>query len=254
MGDFYMVQFRYLSFFFLSLFLDNIAVSSDIQDQKLAILISYGLGDNPHNAVTSYKYLYPSCVVACDRNQNDQMLDQVSCVIWTKDSLKSSISDKKSYIDDVHKVVEARLKQQPFIGVGHSRGAEMLLRYVGRHNPAHLKCLILVATPLSVGQAAKQKVFGWFGCDPNISAMQDVIKSIKDKSLPIVLLHQGSDSLVTVQHSRLLYEELKKQGFSNTKLIIMDSGNHNDLIDQKGYRALQQWLKQQSLPYDASCV
>lgn len=248
-----MVQFRHFNRLFFILFLSNLATAQEVQDQKLSILISYGLGDTVQNALYGYRYLYPSAIVAAQRDQDKNIMRNVHSVVWSKDSLKSSISDKKSYIQDLDKTVKNNIKQRSFVGVAHSRGAEMLLRYVGKHNPENLKALILVATPVSVGQCAKQKIFGWISSSHcKISVMTDTIASIKNKALPIILLHQEKDNLVSIENSRLLYKELKKYGFKHVHLIIMKTGNHNDILDYDSYNALQKLYKQYELPFDAS--
>lgn len=204
-------------------------------DQKIYGLFSYGLGDNPANAKKGYFSLMPE---GCDNN---------NCYVptFSKDSLTSSIFQSWSYVNDLSSVWRGSLCNHNFVAIGHSRGAEMLIHFVGEKNPENLKALVLIAPPVSVGAAVKGKIMG----DPVAVPAKTLasIKSIKNKQLPIILLHQKHDTLVTVMHSHCLFKTFKVHGFKNVSLVIMQSGGHNDLLDNVGYKALQQFYKKNGL-------
>ena len=204
-------------------------------DETLYGLFSYGLGDNSVNAKKSYYHLMPE---VCNQN---------NCYVptFSKDSLISSIFQSWSYVNDLSDVWYKLLYNKNFIAIGHSRGAEMLIHFIADCDPDNLKALVLIAAPVSVGFAFKGKIVG----DPVAVPAKTLasIKDIKNKQLPVILLHQQNDKLVTVEHSHCLFKEFKAQGFKNVSLVIMQSGGHNDLLDKKGYQALQQFYKKNGL-------
>ncbi len=77
----------------------------------------------------------------------------------------------------------------------------------------------------------------------------DSIKQIKNKELQILLLHQKNDKLVTLAHFQCLLKAFKNSGFTNISLVIMQTGGHNDIMDNQTYKRLQQFYKKFNLPY-----
>lgn len=200
-------------------------------------LISYGYGDSALNAKNSFVGLSPL-----------KDLSFICCIPFTKDSLLRSIIKETSYTADLNRNNKNVIKDNNFVILGHSRGAEMALHYVGEYNPKKLQAMVLFATPVSVGQVIKNK---FFGQPQKVSKKtQKSISKIKNKSLPIILFHQKNDNVVTHQHSKLIYEFLKKQGFTNVYLVTLNTGNHNDLIDAHGYQVLQSFYKYYNLAHE----
>lgn len=222
-----------ISLLLLSVF--NVAFS--VKQQNLSALFSYGYGDSADNAKKRYLNLLP-------RGFSNMML---YCPTFTKDSLISSIFDVESYTDDLHNARVSGIQQKEFLGVAHSRGAEMLIHYVGQHNPAKIKAVVLVGCPVSVGQAVKNKSY----LAPSIpKKMLKSINKIQNKSLPIIFLYQKQDVLVVPAHTHLLSQAFKEAGFKNIYVVEMSSGGHNYLIDAYGYKVLQSFYKKFDLFLD----
>jgi predicted esterase len=207
--------------------------------QDVYALISYGYGDNFENAQKSYLSLTPC-----------QSSSFLCCEQFTIDSLRSAIFNSMSYVQDLCNTVTKSIGDNVFVGIGHSRGAEMLLHYVGDHNPKNLQALVLFATPVSVGQAVKSKLSG----DPKSvpDKTLESMRKIKNKKLPIILFHQKNDKLISCEHSKLLCKAFKSHGFRNVYLVLMDNGGHNHLIDFAGYEILQTFYKHFNMPYDTT--
>ena len=80
--------------------------------------------------------------------------------------------------------------------------------------------------------------------------IKTAIKGISNKKLPIMLLHQKNDKLISIENGKMIYAELKKQGFANVHFVTLTSGSRNDLCDNQAYDALQAFYAKYLLPYD----
>lgn len=215
----------------------GVIVANTENNDSVAVLASYGLGDTPVNAQNGYRPLAPYGI------------EDIYVPVFSRDSLYSAIFHPSSYVTDLHQVVsDCDLTKKRFVVIGHSRGAEMLIHYVGKHNPEKLQALVLVATPASVGSVVMGKLFQRLKNVP-AKTLQS-IKKIKNKQLPIMLLHQVSDGLVPVAHTQLLYQAFIDHGFENVSVIYMNSGDHNKIVDVAAYKSLQLFYKNNNLPYN----
>lgn len=240
------------AFFLISFF--QISIGSELSN-NLSVLISYGYGDNAFNATQSYRCFYPSLLTLSQKENNKSIYNFVYSPIFIKDSLKKSIFNKNKYISCLDETVKKNITNNPFVAIGHSRGAYMLLNYIACHNPKNLQALILFATPISIGQIAKQKLFFWSSSNNlNASEIEDTIRNIKNKSLPIILFHQKNDSLVTINHSHKICKLLKRSGFNNVYFVEMISGGHNTIFDRNSYDVLQGFYNKYNLPYDSTIL
>jgi predicted alpha/beta hydrolase family esterase len=215
--------------------------ADQVVGQEISALLSYGYGDSPENARRGYSDIIPYGYGA-------------NCYVptFSVDSLYSSMFKHESYVADLQAVFKKSLQNKNFVVIGHSRGAEMLIHFIGQHNPEKLKAVVLMATPVSVGAVAKGKMFGNPKKVPEKTLKS--IKKIKNKNLPIILFHQKNDQLVTFAHAELLLKAFKAQGFKNISLIVLNSGGHNDIMDHDGYKMLQKFYKEFKLPYDAAIL
>jgi|GEM_PF-1403175 len=219
----------------------GVIISNPGNNGSLAVLASYGLGDSPINAQQGYLPLAPHGI------------EDICVPVFSRDSLYSAIFNPSSYVTDLHQVTcDYALTEKSFVAIGHSRGAEMLIHYVGECNPVTLKALVLVATPASVGAVVMEKLLRKLKKLPARTLQS--IKKIKNKQLPIMLLHQLGDSLVPVAHTQALYQAFKDQGFENVSVVYMNSGDHNLIIDVSAYKSLQQFYKNNNLPYNVKAL
>jgi len=219
----------------------GVIISNPENNESVAVLASYGLGDSPVNAKYGYRPLAPHGT------------ENICVPVFSCDSLYSAIFNPNSYVTDLHQVAcDYDFAQKKFVAIGHSRGAEMLIHYVGQCNPATLQALVLVATPASVGAVVMEKLLRKLKKVPARTLQS--IKKIKNKQLPIMLLHQEQDSLVPVSHTQALYQAFKDQGFENVSVLYMKSGDHNLIVDLVAYKALQQFYKNNNLPYNATAL
>lgn len=206
-------------------------------ENKCYTLISYGYKNSAEKAKREWKNLTP-----------EKKQEFIGCDTYTKASLYSSIFHRKIFVQDLRNIYKTNIGNGDFIILGHSRGSEMALHYTGKYNPQNLKALVLFASPISVAEAIKSKIFGM----PNkISGKiaQSIVK-IKNKSLPIILFHQINDKLVSYQHSEMLAQFLRNNGFKEVYLVKLTTGAHKDLIDTFGYTVLQSFYKHYKLSHD----
>lgn len=212
-------------------------ISQPIQanESELYGLFSYGLGDNPANAKNNFFQLMP------------EQCKLYNCFVptFSQDSLKSSIFNSDSYVLDLIQIYQQSLINKNFIAIGHSRGAEMLIHFVASCNPATLQALILLAAPVSVGSVVKGKFTGSPSSVPKKTL--DSIKKIKNKSLPIILFHQQNDTVVTIAHSQCLLKAFYDYGFTNVFLCVMNSGGHNNIMDNDAFKTLRKFYQNNNL-------
>lgn len=157
---------------------------------------------------------------------------------------------------------------------GCSRGAAAIINYLAEHNPSNLKAIVLDATPADIPETIAITL-AQFGINPTkaldifckiFPAYQKdsippihAIKNIKNKNLPILLIHSRTDQRVHVQNSYKLYQEFKAQGFLNVHLVVLPDGQHsfalqNDLVKPLYLKSVNQFYKKYNLPYDLNWI
>ena len=155
---------------------------------------------------------------------------------------------------------------------GCSRGAAAIVNYVAQHNPDNLKALVLDATPADI-PANIRMTLASLGINPNHANSMfkimfpaypadavppiQAIKQIKNKQLPILLIHSQTDQRVDHINSYKLYLEFIRQGFSNVHLAIMPSGRHSFLLQDETIKPMylqvvHSFYKKYDVPYDAT--
>ncbi|MBP9764740.1 prolyl oligopeptidase family serine peptidase [Candidatus Babeliales bacterium] len=180
--------------------------------------------------------------------------------------------------DDLQ-ALDNSIKAQPthttLIGYGTSRGAATWLTYTAIHNPENLHALVLDACPCSMPDAIKPIItqygihetwapaifkilFPQYKPDQAITPLQ-AIALIKNKNLPILLLHSKTDTTVPYAHSVALYLELKKHGFHNIHMVSMPHGRHsfllqNSEIKTRYLQAVHSFYKKYNLPYNEQLI
>jgi predicted esterase len=210
------------------------------------ILVAHGFGDIASNAVEWLKQMYP-------RNIRFESFCQSS----SKSIVPVEFEDRGNILnshlgqgEDIKKLqsaVDNKLKNIPFIGIGHSRGGAALISYVGQHNPENMKALVIRGTPSSLPDVGSDKIGGWIGSEIlakivlkcisfyplNDLTPKQAISKIKNKEMLVVIMHSKNDSLVDNYHGRVLYDEFKSNGFNNLYWIEMDNHDHNDCLSEK---------------------
>jgi len=157
-----------------------------------------------------------------------------------------------------------------FILYGCSRGAATVINYMAKHNPENVQALVLDACPASMHEAIQPTLIK-FGINPsrahaifstlfpkypkrNPINPFNSIKDIKNKNLPILLIHSADDSVVPYEHSLMLYREFIDQGFTNVHILTIASGRHSYLLQNKQVKpqylqAVHSFYKKYNMPY-----
>jgi len=170
----------------------------------------------------------------------------------------------------IHKTVSSFSFDVPIILYGCSRGASALINYLAIYNPTNVKALILDAAiadfpellelplaKLGISQSWSKSFFSFLFPQYLIDSVAPikVISFIKNKKLPILLIHSKNDILVPYFHSLKLYFEFKSQGFSNVFISIMPYGRHsfllqNNLIKNLYLQSVHSFYKGYGIPYN----
>ena len=133
-----------------------------------------------------------------------------------------------------HEMVQHKTQNKPLILAGHSRGGAAGISYTAQQNPENLKALVTFGAPCSMpqvvadwfGNATGSETFGKyflatiFNYQKNNPTPLEAIKDIKNKDLPVILVHADGDKIVKQDHGKQLYDEFKiwyVDTFSNHK-------------------------------------
>ena len=172
--------------------------------------------------------------------------------------------------------------------VGVSRGASVLVNFMGIYNASNVAALIL-ESPFDCVESivlalTHEKRLSWIPgikknglsimsfifCKYNPKGIRpiDLAAHIK-QDLPILIICSGTDILVPVWSSINIYKILRESGHYNTYLLILPEGVHAKLINDTKYGSLYQKvthafykkfqlphdpaLAQQGIPYLANC-
>jgi len=177
---------------------------------------------------------------------------------------KNDIEAIKATIDSINSKDQITL-------YGCSRGAATLITYLGMHNPENIAALVLDACPADIAATIKMPL-AKMGINPEcynaifsylfpqydpISAIPPIhaIKSIKNKNLPILLIHSIEDTMVHPSNSYFLYNAFINAGFTNVHLYLLPHGKHsfllqNDRVSDMYMTAVHSFYKKYNLPYN----
>lgn len=155
---------------------------------------------------------------------------------------------------------------EPFLLFGSCKGAATIINYIANYNPSSLQAVILEA-PFSdalthsynffyaKGFSQKETDFifkRFFSHYPkNPIPPIDAIQYIKNKSLPILIIHSKNDHESSITHSYMLYKMFKEHEFSHVYLAILE-GTHGHLITENNTEyltAIHTFYKHHNLPY-----
>jgi hypothetical protein len=145
-----------------------------------------------------------------------------------------------------------------------------MINYLAEYNPTQIKALILDETPADM-PATLIKSLAKLGINPKYALSiftkifpaypktsltpLEAIKNIKNKNLPIFIIHSFTDSMVPYQQSCMLYQKFKKEGFTNVHLTILPKGQHSFLlqdvqISSMYLDAINDFYQKYDLPYN----
>lgn len=164
-------------------------------------------------------------------------------------------------------VIFKQIPQKRFVAYGMCRGGSALIHTIAKHNPEHLKALVIEAAyasypklfygllssyGLSTKYAESFAKFLFPAYQARSLSCQKLIPLIKNKDLPILILHSKDDAVIPFAHSLMLYKAFKENGFKNVYLVELQ-GKHAYGIrdDQKAYlTAVHSFYQKHDLPYE----
>ena len=177
---------------------------------------------------------------------------------------------QRADITAIYKTMAKLPANQSVVLYGCSRGSATIINYLAKYNPKNVSALVLDACPASMHDTIAPKLVK-LGIHPtnslsifttlfpaypanSITPIQ-AIKNIKDKNLPILLIHSKDDASVPFEHSLMLYKEFKDQGFANVHLVSIFKGKHSFLLQNEAVKplylkAVHTFYKKYDLPYD----
>jgi pimeloyl-ACP methyl ester carboxylesterase len=157
----------------------------------------------------------------------------------------------------------------PVVGIGVSKGASTWINAAAHpENTTKIKALVL-ESPFFDASDVLHKLFflnyipggtyitnklskGFLGYYQP-SGIQPIhsIKKISNKQLPILLIHSQEDSIVPVEHARVLYNAFTENGFKHVHLIETKKGAHANLAYKIAIqRAVNAFYKRYNIYHD----
>lgn len=241
-------------------------------------IYSHGIVDGPHqiNRFDQAIETDNTTAVAFDdtNSETGYGINRIISEISTR--LGKPVNRSKMYmgqaqdIQTIHQAVQKVPADNETILYGCSRGAATLINYMAQHNPQQVKAMVLDATPSNMPQATHtalaklglhqswdkslfRTIFPAYPCDA--TAPVDAIQNIKNKALPILLIHSQQDSKVPFVNSLQLYREFKQQGFKYVHLAAIPTGRHSfllqdDTVKDRYLQAVHSFYKAYNLPHN----
>ncbi len=155
---------------------------------------------------------------------------------------------------------------------GCSRGAATCVNTISIHNPCNIAALVLDACPTSMPETLDPKLCN-LGIHPSYNNQiftrlfpayitDDItplkaICAIKNKQLPILIVHAKNDTVVPYAHAMQLYITFKAHGFEHVYLASILEGKHAFLLQDPQAKtaylqAIHTFYKIHHLPFDAT--
>lgn len=235
--------------------------------QNIEFLFAHGLGENEHQ-IKDYKEIIPTCFTGYAFNGPDAYKKSLYPKI-TK-APPTAFGQEKD-IEVITKGIKALNKK--VVGLGVSKGASTWINAAAvEENIDNIHALVLESPYYNVNKIIHKfwyadyanylpkgkelvnalvkkilKYYDPYGIQPIYS-----IKDIKNKDLPIFLIHSQQDQLIPINHSRRLYIEFLRQSFKNVYLIECPTGRHANVLTQDNThcfkRALNSFYKKFNIP------
>lgn len=267
---------RYYTLFLL--LISAIAIPST--EKQAHTLFFHGMFDTPQNQIKRFNEAIAtdSEAIKFEDAQKDPSWNPLNLIMYlaVKKIKNCEISRSHMHLGQendilqVKQAVEAQPSDQPLILFGCSRGAATVLTAMGTYNFPQVKALVLDAAPAVMHETLYPKlrklgiqlryahgifrtIFPNYPKNP-LTAL-GAIKDIKNKELPILILHSMEDVTVPYEHALKLYQECKKQGFVNVHLVMLPKGKHAYLLQnlevkEQYLRSVHSFYKTYRLPYN----
>jgi len=152
-----------------------------------------------------------------------------------------NIASKNEYIDKL----AALVLESPFADIN-----EIICRFKFVDYLNYIPCGYLIT------QSYAKKILKYydpFGMQPLTS-----IQKIKNKELPIFLIHSKADKLIPINHSRKLYKEFLKNGFKNVYLVETEHAKHANVLTQDTEnlfkKTIHSFYKKFNFPYNQELI
>jgi predicted esterase len=178
---------------------------------------------------------------------------------------------QKNDINVIQSTIDKIKANYNIILYGCSRGAATAVTYLGVHNPNNIAALVLDACPANIPDNIQMKlaqsginpfysnaifsyIFPQYDIASAIPPLQ-AIQNIKNKKLPILLIHSLEDKNVHYTNSLKLYTAFVNAGFTNVHLCLLKQGKHSFLLQDDRianiYTAtVHSFYKKYNLPYN----
>ncbi len=158
-------------------------------------------------------------------------------------------------------------QNDPYILYGFSRGGAVAVSAAAASGPL-LQALVIEGAPYDISRIAyvakchlgipfnHKYLFSFMFplYDPLHEINAQAIKNIKNKALPIFILHSIPDSAVAISEALRYYAHFKHEGCENVYLIRLPEGRHGKVITNPNMaplylEALHSFYKAHNLPY-----
>ena len=213
-------------------------------------LFCHGIVDN-HSQIDRYINLiqqpclsfdFPDAQFPTDWSLNNFIFQ--SCALFGKKpvNLEKMHMGHGPDIETLHSQID---KEKSYILFGLSRGGATAISYLAQYNPSNIQALIIDAAPADVVACVEDFQYGIgykfaqdrptqeaffhaiFPAYPinSIPAVQD-ISHIKNKNLPIFIVHSLDDARVHISSSWKIYTAFLQAGFQHVYLCQLNTGSH----------------------------
>ena len=225
--------------------------------QRIYFIYSHGLFHNYTQAFTYMKkYCHPEEAVAHEKSIIHSLCTLFDYADAThaffRIKPRSSALGQKAEVEQLKKVydtvcAQAEKEGDDFLIIlfGVSRGAAVIVNFVGTHQPSHVGALVLespydsIATVIdhirytfgyAVSHDMIQKIFElFFGTYTRTGiAPIDVVDRI-DSAIPVLIVCSQEDARVPATSSFALYKKLRTHGHKKSHLLVLNHGSHGHL-------------------------
>lgn len=249
-------------------------------DAEVHTIYAHGILDHPSGVKRFYQAIsssveYIKTVVFPDiQKEVGYGINRIVSEVASK--FKIPINRSKMYmgqlqdIDAFFDAIQTCEQDDQLILFGCSRGGAATVSFLAKHNPENVVAVVLDGSPadmlasadpimaqFGLGSSCRSLIFSvLFPAYPqdSVTPLQSVAH-IKNKKLPILLIHSQNDCVVPYSHSLRLYKEFIKHGFEHVYIVLIPEGRHAFLLQEPKakdlyLKAVHSFYKFYDLPYD----